>query len=154
MHSKLKTWNPEIGNWNPHPLTNLPFMPFQCWHKCHHPKFLTSLGHNHMMLRWHKCCHPKSLTSLGCHHMTIWWCHDLFWWESVCMCLVNWVGIVTLSGDTKADALITPCKRGELAAQAHTMTLSPRYLNVPLHQASQGTFLLKHVEKFNMCRNV
>ena len=40
--------------------------------------------------------------------MMLQWHHDLFWWESMHMCLVNWVGIVTLIWDAKVDAVITP----------------------------------------------
>ena len=48
----------------------------------------------------------------------LWWCHDLFWQESLHMHLVNWVRIVTLNGDAKADALTTPFTKEEMAAPA------------------------------------
>ena len=103
----LKTWNPGIGNWNPHPLVHPSFIPFQCWCKCHHPKSLMSLAHHHMML---------------------WWCHDLFWQESLQMHLVNWVGIVSLSRDTKVDALITLFMKGKMTAPG---TYLDSHLQVP-----------------------
>ena len=95
MNLKLKTWEPGIRNWNPHPLMHLSFIPFQCLCKCCHLKYLTSLGHHHTMLQW---------------------CHDLFWWESLHIHLVNWVGIVTLSRDAKAGALITTFMKGKMVA--------------------------------------
>ena len=57
-----------------------------------------------------------ALTSLGCHHMMLQSHHDLFWWESLCMHLVNWAGIVTLSGDVKVDVLVTPIMKGEMGS--------------------------------------
>ena len=95
MHLKHKTWNPGTGNWNPHPLVYLPFIPFQCWCKCHHQKSLTSPGHHHTML---------------------WWCHDLFWQESLHMCLVTPTEEVTLSGDRKVHAVVSPFAKGEMVA--------------------------------------
>ena len=91
LGSKLKTWNPETGNWNPHPLMHPPFMPLQCCCKCYHLKSLTLSGH---------------------YHTTLWWHHGPFWWESLCIHLANWVEVVALSGNAKADALVTPLYKG------------------------------------------
>ena len=91
----LALWTQNLKLWTQNPLVHLPFITFQCWHKCHHLKSLTSLGH---------------------HHMILWWHHDLFWWGNLCMHLVTWAEVVALSTDAKVDALVTPFVKGGMVA--------------------------------------
>ena len=49
----------------------------------------------------------------------LWWHHDLFWQESLHMCLVNWAGIVALNRDAKVDTLIIPFCEGRNGSPRH-----------------------------------
>ena len=50
--------------------------------------------------------------------------------------------------NTRANALISPqLEREKWQSQAYTVTLSPRYFDVPSHQVNQGTPYRKHVYK-------
>ena len=84
--------------------------------------------HHQNIIMWHPTSpHDAPVTSWS------------FWWELMWMHLVCWADILIQSMDAKADALLHPLWSGKLKPQAHTVTLSPRYLDTLLHQASQDT---------------
>ena len=87
--------------------------------------------------------------------MTLWWCHDLFWWESLCMHLVNWAGIVTLNRDVEADALLTLFMKEEMVVSFayHDTILQVPWCAPTLSQPGY-VFIKTCKKKYNMYRNV
>ena len=84
------------------------------------------------------------------HHMTpdiintmLWW-HVLIYFGEEClhMHLVIWALVVTLSGDLHQSrcSSLPVWEEKKWWPQVHTMTLSPRYHDVPLHWVSQDMF--------------
>ena len=69
------------------------------------------------------------------------------------MHLVNWAEVVTLCRDVKADTLVTPFMKGEVAAPGAYHDTFPGSLMHP-HVCQPGYILLKHVEKVLYVWNV
>ena len=119
MHLKLKTWNPGIGNWNPHPLMHLLLINVIIWNPLHHLD-ITIWCYDDVMI---------------CFGRNVWTCTWSTEWE-----YLLWV-------EMPKWMLWPPLlQRVKWQPQVHTMTLFPRHLNMPPHWVSQGTFLLKCVE--------
>ena len=77
-----------------------------------------------------------------------------FWWECLCMCLVGMLSGYPHLEMPKQMFSFSLCRVGNCSPQAHAVTLSLGYFEVPLCWASQGTIYLQHIKSINCCRNV
>ena len=66
------------------------------------------------------------------------------------MCLVIIAVAVTLSGDTKADTLVLPFVKGEIATPGTYCKTLPQIPECTLMLSQPGYILLKHIGKYKL----
>ena len=81
-------------------------------------------------------CHPMMPQ---CHHSLI--CGNVY----TCTWYAEWIPL--LRAETLKETLSSSlCRVGNCGPHLHTMTLSPRYLDAPLHQSSWDAIYYKHIK--------